>query len=137
MRSRIFAFFCVVCLVVCLFPWSVLCEDVVPYASDVIDITEITMSSSGGKVYAAATLKTTDSATKIGFTQITLYHNVNGVWEVAASASNKYGTGTKYSYSVSCNLVSGDQYKASCRAYAVVNGKSDTGSASVSAKTYY
>lgn len=137
MKNKIFASICVVCLLACMFPWSALCEDAVPYASYVIDTTEITMSSSGGKVYAVATLKTTDPATKIGFTSVKLYHKVDGVWKVAASASNKYGTGVIYTVKVSCNLNSGDEYKATCSAYAVVDGESDTGSASVGATTYY
>lgn len=129
----------VLCLVICLsiVPYAASASQVVPYASDVIDYTSLTLTSSNGKVHVDASIGTTDTASKLGFKSITLYHKVDGVWKVAASASEKYSSGkAKYTYSVSCSLVSGREYKASCSSYAVVDGSSDTGSASVGPKTF-
>ena len=129
----------VLCFVLCLgiLPCAASASEIVPYASDVIDYTSLTLTSSNGKVYADAHIATTDTATKLGFKSVTIYHKVNGVWSVAASASGKYSSGTDdYTYSISCSVVSGREYKASCSSYAVVNGKSDTGSASVDPITF-
>ena len=139
MNKKIWVTVLALCFVLCLGiqPCLASASEVVPYASDVIDYTSLTFTSSNGKVYADAHIATTDRATKIGFKSVTIYHKVNGVWSVAASVSGKYSSGTdEYTCSVSCNLVSGREYKASCSSYAVVDGKSDTGSASVSPTTF-
>ena len=117
---------------------TVYAEDLVPYASESIRDTGISIDVSGDRVYAIATVGATSIASKIGFSQITLYHKVNGRWEVAASKSNDYGANSKtYGSEVSCQKVSGREYKASCSSMATVNGISDTGSASVGPTTVY
>ena len=113
-------------------------DEIVPYASESIRDTGIALSVSGGKVYAAASVSATSIASKLGFSSIKLYHKVDGVWKVAASTKDAYGANSKsYSSSVSCALVPGREYKASCSSMATVNGISDTGSASVGPVTYY
>ena len=113
-------------------------DEIIPYASESIRDTGIALSVSGGRVYAAASVSATSIASKLGFSSITLYHKVDGVWKVAASTKGVYGANSKsYSYSVSCTLVSGREYKASCSSMATVNGVSDTGKAIVGPVTYY
>lgn len=113
-------------------------DEIIPYASDAIDDTNIFISVSGGKVYASASVSATGIASKLGFSYIKLYHKVNGVWTPVTSANNVYGANRRsYTSSVSCTLVPGREYKASCSSMATVNGISDTGSASVGPVTYY
>lgn len=117
---------------------AAIADEIVPYASESINNTGISLGVSGGKVYASAVINATSIASKLGFSYIKLYHKVNGVWTPVASANNVYGANRRsYTSSVSCTLVPGREYKASCSSMATVNGISDTGSASVGPVTYY
>ena len=135
--KKLFAMLCLVTLFVGMIPCISGATDIVPYASDVINFTDMALTAKDGKVYADATVKANAFASKIGFTSITLYHKIDGEWKVAASASQKFiSNDGRYDYSVSCTLVSGREYKASCKAYVVVNGQSDTSSASAGPRTF-
>ena len=117
---------------------TVFAEALVPYASESIRNTGISISVIDGRVYAIASVGATSIASKLGFSQITLYHKVNGQWQVAASKSDDYGSNSHtYESAVSCQKVSGREYKASCSSMATVKGISDTGSASVGPTTVY
>ncbi len=137
MTKKLLAAFCAIALLVMMLPYTVGAVDIVPYESEVIATTQLYLSSSNGKVYADATIKTKATASKLGFSSITLYQKIDGVWMVAASATQKYlNNDSRYDYSVSCTLVSGREYKASCKTYAIVNGQSDTSSASAGPRTF-
>lgn len=113
-------------------------QDIEPLASKTIRETFIEISASNGKVYASAGVSAVRKATKLGISKVTLYQKVDGKWEVAASASDKYSSDKiTYGTSVSCTLVSGREYKASCKSLAEIGDLSDTGSASVGPKTFY
>lgn len=130
--NRIFKIIIMVCVLLAGISMNAAAEGIVPYASDAISDTGIGISVSGDRVYASATVSATSKASKLGFTEIILYHKIDGKWEVAASASGKYGYGLKsFGEAVSCKKAPGREYKATCSSMATVNGVSDTGSASV------
>lgn len=130
--NRIFKIFIAVCVLLVGLSMNAAAENTVPYASEAISDTGIGISVSGGRVYASATVSATSKASKLGFTKIILYHKIDGNWEVAASASDKYGYNLKsFGASVSCEKSPGREYKATCSSMATVDGVSDTGSASV------
>lgn len=124
--------FLLICGLVCTISSISCAEEIMPYASESIRNTGITISTSGDQVYASAVISATGKASKLGFSEIVLYHKIDGEWEVAASTYDKYGYNLKsYSASVNCKKVPGREYKATCSSMATVKGVSDTGSASV------
>lgn len=117
---------------------TVQAQEAETFASKTIRDTFIELSVSNGNVYASAGVSAVSKATKLGISKITLYHKVDGKWQVAASASDKYSSDKiTYGTSVSCTLVSGREYKASCKSLVEIGNLSDTGSSSVGPKTFY
>lgn len=131
MVKKVCVSFFALCLFVVMFSSIAFASEIMPMSSDIITSTGLTLDTSGSQVVATATVKTTGTASKLGFSKITLYHKIDGVWKVAASTSGSYGYNNYiYKDSVSCSKVSGREYKASCSSYAAMGGSSDTGSAS-------
>jgi len=127
MKRVVSTFICIVLLVSIAGAWA---EEIRPYASELITSRSIVSNDDGGgKVGFTARIIGTDIIEQIGFSSIRIqkYDEDTDTWDTIKAVYSKYGYDTSvYSYSVSHNGISGEQYRCKVTFYAKNGSLSDT-----------
>jgi len=127
--KRTIAILCLLCMVFAL-PVSGTAEDskIRPCASEVITSTRILVAVKDGTLTASANVRAKNTASKIGFSSVTVYVLNGSTWKLVASTQDIYQSNKiMMSATISCAVESGKTYKVECNSYVEIGSKSDTG----------